>query len=185
MSHWRHTMVDGTEFWISCQLYSVFLVAEKWFKFQRHLPSCGINVTSWFSDYCLCDSSLEKSQVTAANIAGQHLCKFRDNLKDNLRNNWYNNFVFNFGNNLRNNFRDRFNLTDNSNNDLSNNIGNNFEGDNFKDNFVINFLNNLRSFSRAISGYNSVMFHLTTENSPSFESWHFQLKFETSLSSLR
>ena len=41
-------MVDNAEFElvVSDQLFSVVLVAYKWFKIQRHLPSCSVNVTS-------------------------------------------------------------------------------------------------------------------------------------------
>ena len=46
MSHLHQTMVVGAGFWISCQRLpssSVVLVADNWFKIQRHRPLCGVN----------------------------------------------------------------------------------------------------------------------------------------------
>ena len=41
-------MADGPKFWIRCRrpAFLSILVAYKWFKIYRHLPSCGVNVTS-------------------------------------------------------------------------------------------------------------------------------------------
>ena len=48
MSHWRHTMVDGAEFWISCKRPAFLSVFSHLQMIQNlaHLPSCGVNVTS-------------------------------------------------------------------------------------------------------------------------------------------
>ena len=45
-------MAPNFELVVIVQLFSVNLVAYKWFKVQRHLPSCGINVTFeyWMSN---------------------------------------------------------------------------------------------------------------------------------------
>ena len=48
---------DGRWCWILNQLsvtsfFSVFLVTDNWFKIQRHLPSCDVNVTSEWLVHC-------------------------------------------------------------------------------------------------------------------------------------
>ena len=45
-------MALSFELVVSHQLFSAVLVAYKWFKIQRHLPSCGVNVTSEFLILC-------------------------------------------------------------------------------------------------------------------------------------
>ena len=44
-SHWRHTMVDGAKFWITCKWLKLLRKAGR-LQIQRHLQSCGVNVTS-------------------------------------------------------------------------------------------------------------------------------------------
>ena len=46
MSHWRHTMVDGTRFWISCQWLAFLIILSRWQLIQNLAPSCVVNVTS-------------------------------------------------------------------------------------------------------------------------------------------
>ena len=57
---------DGDEFWISCYWLASVLVAENWFKIQRHLrqvPSCGVNVTNeWFMNILWKQSWNKKSE---------------------------------------------------------------------------------------------------------------------------
>ena len=50
MSHWHHRMVDGTEFWISCQWLSLLRIATHWQLIQNLAPSAimFVNVTSEF-----------------------------------------------------------------------------------------------------------------------------------------
>ena len=39
MSHWHHTMVDGAEFWISCQRLKLLWKASQWKLIQSSAPS--------------------------------------------------------------------------------------------------------------------------------------------------
>jgi hypothetical protein len=54
MSHWRHTMVDGAKFWISCKRPAFLSSFSRLQLIQKsaHLPSCGVNVTS---EYMSCN----------------------------------------------------------------------------------------------------------------------------------
>ena len=62
MSHWRHTMVDGAEFWISCQWLEILRKASHWQLIQNSAPStivwrqCDIRIDLktfvWYSN-CL------------------------------------------------------------------------------------------------------------------------------------
>ena len=47
MSHWRHTMVDGAEFWISCQQLRILRKASHWQLIQNLTPSTIV--------WCQCD----------------------------------------------------------------------------------------------------------------------------------
>ena len=61
-------MAQNFELVVSDQFFSVVLGAYKWFKIQRHLPSCGVNVTS--------ESGISIISLTLANGAIQkHLNK--------------------------------------------------------------------------------------------------------------
>ena len=39
MSHWRHTMVDGAEFWISCECLALLSIISSWQLIQNSAPS--------------------------------------------------------------------------------------------------------------------------------------------------
>ena len=44
--NWRHTVVDGTKFWISYKWPAFLSSFSRWQLIQKAVPSCGVNVKS-------------------------------------------------------------------------------------------------------------------------------------------
>ena len=60
MSHWRHTMVDGVEFWFSCQWLRIPRKASRWKLIQNLAQStivwrqCEIWIAKYKNDWKVC-----------------------------------------------------------------------------------------------------------------------------------